>query len=419
MADFKGTVLTQAGRNILAKALTGAQLQFTKVQLGDGVWDESINPEDLTALVSSKIDLPINDIEITGDGTARIRVLLINTGLTEGFFTRELGIFAKDPETGEETLYAVSYAENPDFIPSEGVTKVENIFDVYTVISNAQNVTAVISDTVVLATKQDIEKHNQDPNAHNGLINADKVDGFDASPTPSAKTIPVANAEGFLNSWIKQGPGSGFNADKVDGYNASQTPTANTIPVADAEGFINAWIKQGAGSGLDADLIGGFHVSDIAWKKIHEADLNDMGSYLVSGLNGDLHKVYLIIVKGVVGENTYNFIQVNNDSENYINVNHVAEIGGSNLHQLEDPGSSGLSIGRAPSASLFQSISYFFALSGLGNRLLIGQAGAGDSNIKQTHVFTGWWLNNSDNVVSLNFIFSQSFTGKVLIYSLE
>ena len=124
MADFKGTVLTQAGRNILAKALTGAQLQFTKVQLGDGVWDESINPEDLTALVSSRIDLPINDIEITGDGTARIRVLLTNTGLTEGFFTRELGIFAKDPETGEETLYAVSYAENPDFIPSDGVTKV-------------------------------------------------------------------------------------------------------------------------------------------------------------------------------------------------------------------------------------------------------------------------------------------------------
>ncbi|MCD6489412.1 MAG: phage tail protein [Thermodesulfobacterium sp.] len=200
MADFKGTVLTQAGRNILAKALTGAQLQFTKVQLGDGVWDESINPEDLTALVSSRIDLPINDIEITGDGTARIRVLLTNTGLTEGFFTRELGIFAKDPETGEETLYAVSYAENPDFIPSDGVTKVENIFDVYTVISNAQNVTAVISDTVVLATKQDIEEHNQDPNAHNGLINADKVDDFDASQTPTANTIPVLNPSGQL--WL-------------------------------------------------------------------------------------------------------------------------------------------------------------------------------------------------------------------------
>jgi len=255
MADFKGTVLTQAGRNILAKALTGAQLQFTKVQLGDGVWDESINPENLTALVSSKIDLPINDIEITGDGTARIRVLLTNTGLTEGFFTRELGIFAKDPETGEETLYAVSYAENPDFIPSDGVTKVENIFDVYTVISNTQNVTAVISDTVVLATKQDIEEHNQDPNAHNGLINADKVDGFDASPTPSANTIPVADANGSLKDWIADsellakiknvdGSGSGLDADLLRGlpadFTCSKTESGYTkLP----NGLIIQWIK--------------------------------------------------------------------------------------------------------------------------------------------------------------------------------
>jgi phage-related tail fiber protein len=170
MADFKGTILTTAGRNLLAKALTGAKLEFTKVQLGDGVWDESVNPESLTALVSPKLDLPINDLEITGDGTVRLRVLLTNTGLTEGFFTRELGIFAKDPDTGEEVLYSVAYAENPDYIPSDGVTKVENVFDVYTVIANAQSVTAVISDTVILATKQDIEEdikeHNQNPEAH-------------------------------------------------------------------------------------------------------------------------------------------------------------------------------------------------------------------------------------------------------------
>jgi len=170
MANFNGTILTQAGRNLLAKALTGAKLEFTKVQLGDGIWDSNTNPETLTSLISPKIDLPINDIQIIGDGTVKLRVLLTNTGLTEGFFTRELGIFAKDPNTGEEVLYAVAYAENPDFIPSDGVTKVESVFDVYTVVANAQNVTAVISDTVVLATKQDIEQsietHNQDTASH-------------------------------------------------------------------------------------------------------------------------------------------------------------------------------------------------------------------------------------------------------------
>ena len=166
MANFNGTILTTQGRNLLAKALTGAELQFTKIQLGDGVWDENTNPEELTSLVSPKIDLPINDLSIQGDGTARIRAVLTNTGLQEGFFTRELGIFAKDPETGEEILYSASYASNPDFIPADGVTKIEDVIDVYTVIANAQNVTAVISDTVVIATKQDIETHNQSPEAH-------------------------------------------------------------------------------------------------------------------------------------------------------------------------------------------------------------------------------------------------------------
>ena len=56
---------------------------------------------------------------------------------------------------------------------------------------------------------------------------------------------------------IPQGSGSGLDADKVDGADASATPTANTIPIADANGFLNSWINQGAGSGLDADLIRG------------------------------------------------------------------------------------------------------------------------------------------------------------------
>ena len=156
MADFNGTILTDKGRNLLAKALTGTALQFTKVSIGDGIWDENINPENLTDLISKKIDLPINELDITGDGTARLRFVLTNTGLTDGFFTREIGIYANDPDEGE-ILYAVTYSNNPDFIPSDGVVKVENVTDIYTVVSNAQNIEAVISDTVVIATKDDVK----------------------------------------------------------------------------------------------------------------------------------------------------------------------------------------------------------------------------------------------------------------------
>jgi len=192
MADFKGTILTNSGRNLLAKALTGAPLHFTKLQLGDGIWSQNTIPENLTSLLSPKMDIPIQELNLKGDGTALIRGILTNTGLSEGFSTRELGIYAQDPDLGE-ILYAVAYAQNPDFIPSDGVVKVEEVIDVYTVVSNAQNVTAQISDTVVLATKQDVDDkistHNKDPNAHDGLINADSVDGFDASISPAVNTV--------------------------------------------------------------------------------------------------------------------------------------------------------------------------------------------------------------------------------------
>jgi hypothetical protein len=169
MANFGGTILTQKGINLITKALTGATIEFTRIQFGDGVWDESINPEQLTALVSPKLSLPIQGLEIVGDGTARLRFVLTNIGLAEGFFTREIGIFANDPDEGE-ILYAVAYAENADFIPADGgATKIESITDVYTVVSNAQNVTAVISDSVLLATLQDIEKHNTSSDAHQDI----------------------------------------------------------------------------------------------------------------------------------------------------------------------------------------------------------------------------------------------------------
>jgi hypothetical protein len=61
------------------------------------------------------------------------------------------------------------------------------------------------------------------PNAQNQLIrylNADKVDGFDASQTPAPNTIPVANTSGYINTgWLPPL----FNSV------VAITPSANTI----------------------------------------------------------------------------------------------------------------------------------------------------------------------------------------------
>ncbi|WP_136067095.1 Lcl domain-containing protein [Modicisalibacter radicis] len=157
MANFPGAQLTDQGRQLQAKAQIGTALTFTRVALGDG---SSSNWETMTGLDNEMLSLSIQGHQVVGDGTSRLRVIMTNEGLVNGFFVRELGVFARDPDTGDELLYSYTNAGNqPDFLPAgSGASMVENVFDLYTVIGNAQSVTAVISDYITIATKQDIDK---------------------------------------------------------------------------------------------------------------------------------------------------------------------------------------------------------------------------------------------------------------------
>ncbi|QID32291.1 phage tail-collar fiber domain-containing protein [Pampinifervens florentissimum] len=202
MANFSGMVLTKRGRNLLAKALAGTNLTFTRVKLGSGQYNDNTDIENLNDLLQPKLALPIQSIEV-GDGTAKIRFVLRNDDLQEGFFLSEIGVFANDQDFGE-ILYSVAYASQPDFIPSSQTTRIEIVVDVYVVVSNAQSVTATISDTLVLATRQDIEK------LKNSIIsgqviagNALKLSGHEASIDPQPFRIPLANGDGKLGfEWL-------------------------------------------------------------------------------------------------------------------------------------------------------------------------------------------------------------------------
>jgi hypothetical protein len=267
MADFRGTILTQRGRNLLAKAQTGAQLMFTRIKLGDGLWDTSTDPTQLNDLVSPKLNLPIQNITVVGDGTVRLRFVLTNTGLSQGFFMREIGIYAQDPDLGE-ILYALAYAgDRADFIPADGVTKVENVVDIYTVIANTQNVTAVISDTVVLASKQDIDNLAQSLNNLSSQVNSQitsQINNLTQQLNNTASTLsnqistikpeasstaPTLVYTGKLwvdaNNFLKYYNGSNWQnikasfADTVDGFHASLTPAPNVIVPLNASGVLD------------------------------------------------------------------------------------------------------------------------------------------------------------------------------------
>lgn len=157
MANFPALKMTAAGRVLQAKAQTGQELKFSRVGLGDGTLAGSLDA--LLALVAEKKSLSIRDHKATGDGTSILQVIATNEGLASGFYIREVGLFALDPDTGEELLYSYTNAgAESDFLPGAGgAITYEGLFDLITVVGNADNVTAVIDDYITIALKSEVE----------------------------------------------------------------------------------------------------------------------------------------------------------------------------------------------------------------------------------------------------------------------
>ena len=152
MAKFNGFILTEKGRELLAKGLAGETITFTKMAIGDGT---SLTSErERTALVNQITTLPILNINVKKNGTCEINALLTNKSVTTGFYIKELGIFAHGNDN-VEILYAYNISTSPDFVPPFSANKVVEIEYVDTIIvDQVANVTAVIDPSITYITKK-------------------------------------------------------------------------------------------------------------------------------------------------------------------------------------------------------------------------------------------------------------------------
>jgi len=157
MAEYNGLRLTTSGRALLAKALAGTALHFTRVGVGDGALPAGTEIRTLTGLVHPLRDLPITGCRATGAGEAEITCLLTNEGLTLGYWAREVGLFAQDPDLGE-VLYAYTNAgELADYIPAAGgADLVSMLLTIVTVVDQAANVTATINGNLAFVTHEEL-----------------------------------------------------------------------------------------------------------------------------------------------------------------------------------------------------------------------------------------------------------------------
>ena len=178
----------------MAQGLLGEEIHFTKIAFGDADFDyDEENLQELTALKSWKLDLPLIDKKINGDGTVTIIGLCTNFSLESGFRAKEIGIFAIDQETEKETLYAYRNAgDEYSFIPARSGVVTKSVRYAYQIeIGDAENVTFDINFSFAYVSQEEFQAHVDGDNSHPKLfklarenrqiINAEDEMPFDAN----------------------------------------------------------------------------------------------------------------------------------------------------------------------------------------------------------------------------------------------
>lgn len=168
MANWNGLQLTNKGIALQAKVQAGTQLHITKLKLGSGVVPSGTDVKTLTDLIAPEQNLGIGGKEAVDD-YCKISSTISNTGLDAGYYVRELGVFAQDPDDGE-ILYMYTTDGAPDYLPAGGgSTVISQEFSVMIAVDDTDNIVVDI-DPAALATmgyvQLQIQEHNTDTTAH-------------------------------------------------------------------------------------------------------------------------------------------------------------------------------------------------------------------------------------------------------------
>ena len=174
MANWNGLQLTNKGIALQAKVQAGTQLHITKLKLGSGVVPSGTDIKTLTDLIAPEQNLGIGGKEAVDD-YCKISSTISNTGLEAGYYVRELGVFAQDPDDGE-ILYMYTTDGAPDYLPAGGgSTVISQEFSVMIAVDDTDNIVVDI-DPAALATmgyvQLQITEHNTDDDAHANMVGA-------------------------------------------------------------------------------------------------------------------------------------------------------------------------------------------------------------------------------------------------------
>ena len=168
MSNYGAITTTQLGKNMIAESFkTKKGIIFTKVALGEGLLNSG-NINGLTNLVSKVVDGEVSTINTISTNEIEVVSTINNRALTRGYYARELGLFAKLGEGGQEKLFAYTNAgADASYVPSNASID-EKIITITIGIGNAS--ITINPKSHIYLTEARLNQHENDINAHGGIM---------------------------------------------------------------------------------------------------------------------------------------------------------------------------------------------------------------------------------------------------------
>ena len=116
--SYYGFTVTDKGRALIAKLVAGKKLELSKIMVGSGSCPNDTKPRELLDLcmpvAEATSTTPVYDGEKVSM-TVEYRSDM-NGGLKKGFWLKEFGIYANDPDEGEILIYYGSLGDYPQWV---------------------------------------------------------------------------------------------------------------------------------------------------------------------------------------------------------------------------------------------------------------------------------------------------------------
>ena len=143
MGAFRSAIITKKGQELLAKVVAGTtKLEFTKIKVSDTKLSGDL--ASMTGIGTIKQEEKVASVVRKNGSNVTVSASFSNQTLGQGYYVRNLGLYANDPQAGE-ILYSISVADEStataDYMPPfNGIGVSSLMVDLVTAVSNASSV---------------------------------------------------------------------------------------------------------------------------------------------------------------------------------------------------------------------------------------------------------------------------------------